>query len=102
VNADTPARPGKAPRSAGRAAALEELGRLFDAARSRGDAAVRVRLAVPVEELRAVARVLGLGQRARRWTDADKVRDLIAAEILRRVNRNDVFLTGPAGGLGAR
>jgi hypothetical protein len=85
---------GDMPSNHRRPTGAQELGPLFDAAHSGGEAAVRALLDRPIEELRLIARVLDrqLGDKARRSKDANKIRDAISAEILRRARRNDVFL----------
>jgi hypothetical protein len=89
------ARLDEAPPSRPRPAREHDLGPLFDAARSKGEKAVRALLERPMDELRTIARALDrhIGDQARRSKDAAKVRDAIVDEVLRRAWRNDVFLS---------
>lgn len=89
------ARLDEAPPSRPRPAREHDLGPLFDAARSKGERAVRALLDRPMDELRTIARALDrhIGDQARRSKDAGKVRDAIVDEVLRRAWRNDVFLS---------
>jgi hypothetical protein len=83
-----------APAPRRRAANLAALTPLFDAARSGGEPAVRSVLGLSLEHIRGIATALDrtLGERLRRTKDAQRAQDDVAAEVMRRALRNDVFL----------
>jgi hypothetical protein len=68
---------------------------LFSAARKGGEASLRALLDLPMDALQRLIRSLGYDPtgRARKWTKRDRFIDFLVEETMKRVKRNQAFMT---------
>lgn len=85
---------GRTAESTGALEGLPSAGELFRLAAAEGRVGLSQKLHLPREALARLVAVLGFdpSRRARRWKDADRIREYLVDEIMIRCQRNRSFL----------